>query len=108
MFRFSIRELMLVTLVVAMAAGWFTDRLMVNSEVSGLKAKLKPLEEEHRMAEAAKAAMQRDLTQQLQDLSDRMREMGGDHTAREHPSIPGLYLPDNVDKPQRPNHAPSP
>jgi hypothetical protein len=33
MFRFSIRELMLVTLVVALALGWWVDRSQIMSEL---------------------------------------------------------------------------
>lgn len=33
MFRFSIRELMLVTLMVALAVVWWTDRMQMREEV---------------------------------------------------------------------------
>ena len=34
MFRFSIREMMLVTLVVGMAAGWWVERRCLHSQLS--------------------------------------------------------------------------
>ena len=44
MFRFSIRELMLVTLAVGLAVGWLVDRRMMAVRLDDLDARLAPIE----------------------------------------------------------------
>ena len=51
MFRFSIRELMLVTLVVALGVGWSIDKLRNANHSKKLESSVKELEREMKMQE---------------------------------------------------------
>ena len=53
MFRFSIRELMLVTLVVAVAAGWWLDKGNSDAKYTQLSSKFVPIEEQMRLIDTA-------------------------------------------------------
>ena len=46
MFRFTIRDLVLLTVIVALAVAWHLDRDRLNGEASKLKAHIELLEEE--------------------------------------------------------------
>ena len=46
MFRFSIRELMLITLLVAMASGWWVDRRMLAARLDKMDERIAPFEKE--------------------------------------------------------------
>lgn len=52
MFRFSIREMMLVTAVVAIAVGWIVDRRLTAMQFKDFESRLAPIEKEYQQKES--------------------------------------------------------
>ena len=61
MFRFTIRELVLLTLVVAMGAGWWLDRRMSQAKIATYRAKCEKFEAATRRLEAEQELLRKEL-----------------------------------------------
>jgi hypothetical protein len=89
MFRFSIRELMLVTLVVAVCVAWWVDRRMLAAHLTWFEARLAPLEEEFRNTEETRYLIARE----KEEFDKRLRE-------RYRLSPPEVILPESGANPE--------
>ena len=79
MFRFSIRELMLVTLVAVLALGWWVDRNALKGRVKiGKELAGKEIETVKQDLEAKLTAMQKRAAWESQTLKEEIKEMGAE------------------------------
>lgn len=100
MFRFSIRELMLVTLVAGLAAGWFVDRSILSSRLDQFDRRLKPFEEEFRSIVSFREEIGENLKRVHKDEIERRTGLSLTPPEVETPSSSSA-LPNRVDLPNR-------